>query len=374
LCIGDGGACVDDVPKKETFVLQRQAKFAQVSTQQASTQLAWCNLDSASWDAGYGSCSTYAAGKKNRNYCNGDYKNGYYAHQVCPQCGNCQASFVGAKQADNTHCFGKDGSTRVNIGTRNTLEECAETAAKLSSCGSAFVYHFGNKWCGCGKAGTANSDCRESVDANQVGTVYNQPFESGGDETMVGDGAVYRGWQEHASNAKVCQKWTSQSPHAHTRTPQNYASSGLGDHNYCRNPDGEPTIWCYTTDPASRYAYCDPKAEFQKGDRVQSIWTKAEGGDDQWYPATVTEVGAANTVTIKDDGDGTQWTGSSQYVHFLPFKNGDRVQTVWTKAEGGDDKWYPATITGVPSANTVTIKYDDGSYWTGSSNWVRRLL
>jgi len=32
---------------------------------------------------------------------------------------------------------------------------------------------------------------------------------------------------------------------------------GLGDHNYCRNPDGEKTIWCYTTDVSKRWEYCD---------------------------------------------------------------------------------------------------------------------
>ncbi len=27
--------------------------------------------------------------------------------------------------------------------------------------------------------------------------------------------------------------------------------------NYCRNPDGEPTLWCYTTDNETRWDYCD---------------------------------------------------------------------------------------------------------------------
>ena len=34
-------------------------------------------------------------------------------------------------------------------------------------------------------------------------------------------------------------------------------ASLAGEHNYCRNPDGEPTAWCYTTDPASRWELCD---------------------------------------------------------------------------------------------------------------------
>lgn len=28
--------------------------------------------------------------------------------------------------------------------------------------------------------------------------------------------------------------------------------------NYCRNPDGGKTIWCFTTDPKKRWEYCLP--------------------------------------------------------------------------------------------------------------------
>ena len=70
----------------------------------------------------------------------------------------------------------------------------------------------------------------------------------------------YRGCQTKTKNGRTCQKWTSQF-HKHTRTPENpkFAGKGIGDHNYCRNPDGEPHgIWCYTTDPKERWEYCDP--------------------------------------------------------------------------------------------------------------------
>ncbi len=56
----------------------------------------------------------------------------------------------------------------------------------------------------------------------------------------------------------TCQKWTEQSPHSHSRTPANYPDKGLGNHNYCRNPDNEPAgAWCYTTDSGKRWDYCD---------------------------------------------------------------------------------------------------------------------
>ena len=58
-------------------------------------------------------------------------------------------------------------------------------------------------------------------------------------------------------SGRVCQKWTAKTPHKHDRTPENYPDAGLGDHNYCRNPDGEPFAWCYTIDPERRFEKCD---------------------------------------------------------------------------------------------------------------------
>ena len=68
----------------------------------------------------------------------------------------------------------------------------------------------------------------------------------------------YRGPLQVTNTGKKCQKWTSQFPHEHSRTDSKYPDSGLGDHNYCRNPDNEPDgAWCYTEDPNSRWEYCN---------------------------------------------------------------------------------------------------------------------
>ena len=70
-------------------------------------------------------------------------------------------------------------------------------------------------------------------------------------EELTGEyGSGYRGKQNKTLSGKTCQKWNSQSPQKHKNTPENKPNSGLGDHNFCRNPDGETGgIWCYTTDP-----------------------------------------------------------------------------------------------------------------------------
>ena len=40
------------------------------------------------------------------------------------------------------------------------------------------------------------------------------------------------------------QEWALDFPHSHTFTD-------AGPANYCRNPDGHYSLWCYTTDPSA---------------------------------------------------------------------------------------------------------------------------
>jgi hypothetical protein len=40
--------------------------------------------------------------------------------------------------------------------------------------------------------------------------------------------------------------------------PIHYPNKGLADGNYCRNPDGVKSIWCYTTDSKKRWELCAP--------------------------------------------------------------------------------------------------------------------
>ncbi|XP_048771441.2 uncharacterized protein LOC125677425 [Ostrea edulis] len=76
---------------------------------------------------------------------------------------------------------------------------------------------------------------------DQVGIAECKRTENGWD---------YNGKIHVTPSGRTCQVWASQSPHSHgtgTDLPENY----------CRNPDGEPSPWCYTTDPYVRYELCN---------------------------------------------------------------------------------------------------------------------
>jgi len=66
----------------------------------------------------------------------------------------------------------------------------------------------------------------------------------------------YRGTKSVTKSGRKCQLWDSQTPHKHNRNIQRYPKAGLV-FNHCRNPDGEPWAWCYTTDPKKRWETCD---------------------------------------------------------------------------------------------------------------------
>lgn len=91
-------------------------------------------------------------------------------------------------------------------------------------------------------------------------------------EALTGiKGSGYRGKQNVTVSGRTCQKWTEQTPHKHTITPSNYPNYGLGEHNYCRNPNNEETIWCYTNKADKRWEYCQPKYRYNsKGERVDA--------------------------------------------------------------------------------------------------------
>ena len=71
-------------------------------------------------------------------------------------------------------------------------------------------------------------------------------------------GASYLGKMNVTTSGKTCQAWSEQEPHEHSQTE-------VGEHNHCRNPDGDSGgVWCYTTDPDKRWEYysvpiCGPK-------------------------------------------------------------------------------------------------------------------
>jgi len=104
-------------------------------------------------------------------------------------------------------------------------------------------------------------------------------------------GKLYTGYRAKTQKGVVCQNWKSNSPH---HNPNQYSGQGIGNHNYCRNPDNDQNgPWCYTTDPNRIWDYCGvPKCKWnvecytERGALYRGTNTKTAGNSyncNDWY-------------------------------------------------------------------------------------------
>ncbi|XP_029788461.1 hyaluronan-binding protein 2 [Suricata suricatta] len=85
--------------------------------------------------------------------------------------------------------------------------------------------------------------------------------EIGPDDCYVGDGYSYRGKVSKTVNQHSCLYWNS-----HLLLHENYnmfmedaETHGIGEHNFCRNPDGDQKPWCFikVNNAKVKWEYCD---------------------------------------------------------------------------------------------------------------------
>ncbi|XP_061049239.1 hyaluronan-binding protein 2 [Eubalaena glacialis] len=88
--------------------------------------------------------------------------------------------------------------------------------------------------------------------------------EIGSDDCYVGDGYSYRGKVSKTVNQHSCLYWNS-----HLLLKENYntfmedaEAHGIGEHNFCRNPDGDKKPWCFfkVNNAKVKWEYCDVPA------------------------------------------------------------------------------------------------------------------
>lgn len=111
----------------------------------------------------------------------------------------------------------------------------------------------------CSGAKDAKTDCKRIFTDDDDGILVDRVGVSDG-ELVRGDGSDYRGQQTRTKGDVLCQAWASQEPNSHYITKDRYPDGGL-DKNYCRNPDGNTSIWCFTMTPNAasglRWDFCN---------------------------------------------------------------------------------------------------------------------
>ncbi|CAH1274566.1 FN1 [Branchiostoma lanceolatum] len=94
-------------------------------------------------------------------------------------------------------------------------------------------------------------------DALQSGQTATTPApEEGRDQDCYQDnGEEYRGQASTTEKGSQCVKWSASDFFQYSSHEYTQGEFGIGDHNYCRNPDGDAKPWCYA-DAEGTYEYC----------------------------------------------------------------------------------------------------------------------
>lgn len=114
----------------------------------------------------------------------------------------------------------------------------------------------------CRNGGTCSRNRRRSKFTCACPDQFKGKFcEIGSDDCYVGDGYSYRGKVSKTINQHSCLYWNS-----HLLLQENYnmfmedaEAHGIGEHNFCRNPDGDKKPWCFIKANSAKvkWEYCD---------------------------------------------------------------------------------------------------------------------
>nr|XP_034989966.1 hyaluronan-binding protein 2 isoform X2 [Zootoca vivipara] len=110
--------------------------------------------------------------------------------------------------------------------------------------------------------------------------------EIGPDDCFEENGISYRGTVSQTILHKTCLHWNS-----HRLLEWNYnafiegaASYGLGDHNFCRNPDGDEKPWCFVSvNNKLKWDFCDVSACSETAQSSGNTATKNSAADSRPY-------------------------------------------------------------------------------------------
>ncbi|XP_063681012.1 uncharacterized protein LOC134816163 isoform X2 [Bolinopsis microptera] len=176
------------------------------------------------------------------------------------------------------------------------------------------------------------------------------------------NGSDYRGTVSVTASGHVCQRWDSQSPNKHSRTPEAeaYSDSGL-QKNYCRNPDGESGAWCYNAEgTVPRWELCDiPTCIVNSASPFRTV--DSNGGQ---VAAGTEGILLYNDMLVCDDG----------------FSNNSATVICRNMGFGGSKSWRSEDDIGIPSNYDIGLdevrcknNYDLGSCTSETSHDCVRM-
>lgn len=190
----------------------------------------------------------------------------------CPGKGSIRVTFATCPESWDTMDLGCSGATGAKLrGYRGTMSTTSCGLPCQNWLGSTYTADdttgIGNHSQCQNPGGSAGTWCYTDLVAEQwafcgvcgsigdCNPVSAMPRTCTCEPDLLLSGQNFRGLLNTTVSGRTCERWDLQTPHAHSYTPATYPRAGL-DGNYCRNPDGEPSSWCYAVE-GGRWDFCN---------------------------------------------------------------------------------------------------------------------
>ncbi|XP_072165248.1 apolipoprotein(a)-like [Diadema setosum] len=140
-----------------------------------------------------------------------------------------------------------------------SMEECAEQCLLASWACASFDFARQSNRCWLSDKTTADVSIRSDFPNNPYDF-----FSRRGPATpncYTSNGEDYRGFSFTTQGGHQCANWIAAANQNVGVTPQSYPNGGIGNHNFCRNPDQDARPWCYHSSPGTSvitgWMYCN---------------------------------------------------------------------------------------------------------------------
>ncbi|KAG5846632.1 hypothetical protein ANANG_G00117030 [Anguilla anguilla] len=162
------------------------------------------------------------------------------------------------------------------------------------------------------------------------------------EECIHCSGEDYRGKVSKTESGFTCQRWDSQKPHTHGYLPQVLPDKYL-EENFCRNPDGEPRPWCFTTSPTKRWDFCSiPRCASEPPTIVEELTCATGDGSAYRGIVAVTETGKTCQVWASQEPHKHSRTPENYPCKGLTLnycRNPDNERMPWCYTTDSGTRW-----------------------------------
>ena len=177
------------------------------------------------------------------------------------------------------------------------------------------------------------------------------------------DGTAYSGNANTTESGLACQMWSVNTPHEHS-------FNGVGEHNYCRSPDGHG-VGCFTTDPGMRWEYCDIPLCVIETQTAEEIGCRPTNGTAYMGQANTTVSGRMCQVWSVDIPHDSVHPGVGDH-NYCRSPDGDALWCYTTDPRKGWEYCeVPDCVTQPKSVEDVDCVPQDGTAYTGRTNTTK---